>query len=152
MRAYSAHALERVGRIRSGFSGDWPGSFLARLFAVDSQRIDFISSYCDRWCGSCAFTERCSAFACDIAIAMCGDAAAGIELAVGRPKSPEGDGQPTFGETLMEEVAGQMPTEAEMADFGRQERERDERIEAIPLARMSQTYTHRSTAWIDAHC
>ena len=38
-----------------------------------SETIDFISAYCDRWCERSAFTERCSAFACDAAIAMCGD-------------------------------------------------------------------------------
>src|SRR5918994_7887981 len=34
--------------------------------------IDFISAYCDRWCERCAFTNRCSAYAVDIAAAMCG--------------------------------------------------------------------------------
>ena len=29
---------------------------------VSDDRIDFISSYCDRWCERCAYTERCSAF------------------------------------------------------------------------------------------
>lgn len=52
-----------------------------------TERIDFISSYCDRWCERCAFTDRCSAFACDVAIGMCGDVAAGIELAFGIPES-----------------------------------------------------------------
>ena len=46
--------------------------------------IDFISAYCDRWCERCAFTDRCSAYAVQIATAMCGgDSKAGVELAVG---------------------------------------------------------------------
>ena len=36
---------------------------------MDINRIDFISSYCDRWCERCAF-DRCSAFACDIALTI----------------------------------------------------------------------------------
>ena len=47
---------------------------------MNTDRIDFISAYCDRWCERCAFTDRCSTFACSAAIAMCGDDAAGIEL------------------------------------------------------------------------
>lgn len=46
--------------------------------------IEFISAYCDRWCERCAFTTRCSAFAVEVAIAMCsGDTRAGLELALG---------------------------------------------------------------------
>src|SRR6185295_363526 len=33
-------------------------------------RIDFISAYCDRWCDRCAYTARCSAYACDVAAGM----------------------------------------------------------------------------------
>ena len=52
---------------------------------ASTTRIDFISSYCDRWCERCAFRDRCSAFACEVAIGMCGDAAEGLELAIGAP-------------------------------------------------------------------
>src|SRR6476660_6512605 len=38
-----------------------------------AERIDFISSYCDRWCERCAYTSRCSTYACQVAVAMCGD-------------------------------------------------------------------------------
>jgi hypothetical protein len=59
---------------------------------MSAERIDFISSDCDRWCERCAFTDRCSSFAVHIAAGMCGDLAAAIELAVGartgRRKSP----------------------------------------------------------------
>jgi hypothetical protein len=64
---------------------------------MDAERIEFISAYCDRWCERCAFTDRCSAFACQAAIAMCGDFAEGIQLAVGRPKSAGGNDEPPIG-------------------------------------------------------
>jgi hypothetical protein len=38
---------------------------------LNLDRIDFISEYCDRWCERCAFTSRCSAYAVQIATAMC---------------------------------------------------------------------------------
>ena len=50
--------------------------------------IDFISAYCDRWCERCAFTTRCSTFRVTAAIAMCGDARDGLELALGAPRLP----------------------------------------------------------------
>jgi hypothetical protein len=59
-------------------------------FAMSGDYIDLISAYCDRWCERCAFTNRCSAYAMQIATAMCdGDFAAGLELAVGalRPRT-----------------------------------------------------------------
>ena len=52
---------------------------------MNGDRIDFISSYCDRWCERCVFTSGCSLFAVQVALEMCGDVADGIELAVGRP-------------------------------------------------------------------
>jgi hypothetical protein len=61
--------------------------------------FDFISAYCDRWCERCVFTDRCSAFACHAAIEMCGDIADGIELAVGKPRSPE-EIEESLGRTL----------------------------------------------------
>jgi hypothetical protein len=55
-----------------------------------ADRIDFISAYCDRWCERCAYTSRCSAFAVKAAIAMSGDAGAGVELALGSPHPVQG--------------------------------------------------------------
>ena len=52
---------------------------------MTDDRIDFISDYCDRWCARCPFTARCSSYACEVAIAMCGDSKEGFELALGRP-------------------------------------------------------------------
>jgi hypothetical protein len=53
----------------------------------DAKAIPFISEYCDRWCERCAFTSRCSTYACDVAIGMCGDVRQGLELALGTPSS-----------------------------------------------------------------
>jgi hypothetical protein len=58
---------------------------------MGSDRIDFISSYCDRWCERCAYTARCSAYACEVAVAMCGDFVQGLELAVGTPHPVDGE-------------------------------------------------------------
>src|ERR687887_336142 len=63
----------------------------------DSRYIDFISAYCDRWCERCAFTERCSLFAVQVAMAMCDDnEEEAMELAVGR--APSENGEPGEGE------------------------------------------------------
>lgn len=48
--------------------------------------IEFISEYCDRWCDRCAFTSRCSVYAIEAALGMCGDVKEAIELAVGGPR------------------------------------------------------------------
>src|SRR4030095_415402 len=109
-------------------------------------RIDFISAYCDRWCERCAFTSRCSAFACTAAIAMCGDAEEGIELAVGRPRAPEG----SEGEHERDPpgLDNQIPPDQEMAEFSKLEDARRKRIEATPLSRMTWTFTRLSHEWI----
>ncbi len=52
-----------------------------------TDRIEFISEYCDRWCERCAFTTRCSAYAVQAALGMCGDLAEALHLAVGAPMS-----------------------------------------------------------------
>jgi len=120
---------------------------------MNDERIDFISAYCDRWCKRCTFTDRCSAYACHVAIAMCGDPRQGIELAVGRPRSPGGHGdrrrndEPTPVQRLLEEYVP--PSEKEMAEFERIEKERDARVYALPITRMSDVYQRRALDWID---
>jgi hypothetical protein len=113
---------------------------------MDSPYIDFISAYCDRWCERCAFTDRCSAFACNAAIAMCGDVAQGIELAVGRPRSPEDENRPPLRSFPDVDVS-----DAEIAEACRIERARDERVEQSPVLRMARAYMNRTTAWIDGN-
>jgi hypothetical protein len=124
---------------------------LLQAGGMDSGRIDFISAYCDRWCERCAFTHRCSAFACDLAIGMCGGFAEGLELAVGRPQSPDGDEEKPVGERMVADWANTMPSPEELAAFDRQEKARSARLDALPLTRMSTVYTRRSAQWIDEH-
>jgi hypothetical protein len=114
-----------------------------------TNRIDFISSYCDRWCERCAFTDRCSAFACDIAIGMCGDAAAGIELAVGVPAPVGGERPETAGERFLADYVE--PSAQEMAEIERGESARRGRVETAPLARMSMRFGRQAHAWLEKH-
>ncbi|MBI4476315.1 MAG: hypothetical protein HY654_04025, partial [Acidobacteria bacterium] len=78
-------------------------------------RIDFISAYCDRWCERCAYTSRCSLFAAQAAIAMCGDVVEGLELAVGAPH-PEGLDSPRVPEWIAEIEHGEFGAE-ELAEM-----------------------------------
>jgi hypothetical protein len=59
-----------------------------------SDRIAFISEYCDRWCERCAFTTRCSAYAVQAALGMCGDLQEALQLAIGVPMAA-GETRPT---------------------------------------------------------
>jgi hypothetical protein len=114
---------------------------------MPTDRIDFISEYCDRWCERCAFTERCSAFAVKAALAMCdGDIRAAIELAVGRPKSVDqgADTPPKW----MEEMMRVQPTEAELDEIGRIEDARRQRVQEIPLVTVAGAVTTLSLEWL----
>jgi hypothetical protein len=113
-----------------------------------SERIDFISSYCDRWCERCAFTDRCSIFACDVAIGMCGDVAAGIELAVGIPEPVEGTRPETAGERMLADYVE--PSAHELEEIGRIERARHARLDRDALARMSRKYGIDASTWLNA--
>jgi hypothetical protein len=56
------------------FSARSSGTGLAKARLMqNTDRIDFISAYCDSWCERCAYTTRCSAFAVRVATAMCDD-------------------------------------------------------------------------------
>ena len=117
---------------------------------MNSQRIDFISAYCDRWCERCAFTDRCSLFACQAAAAMCGDFAEGLELAVGVPQLVDGETrEPTVGEQLLAELAEHPPSAEMMAEITREETARQVRVDAAPLNALARDYTRRSTAWLE---
>src|SRR5262245_45669995 len=115
------------------------------------ERIDFISAYCDRWCERCGFTDRCSAYACQIAIAMCGDEEAGIELAVGRPQAVGREKEKSVGERLMEEMESATPSETELAAAEREEEQRRKRIDSDPLTETADTYMQIALAWLKDH-
>jgi hypothetical protein len=118
---------------------------------MSTDRIDFISAYCDRWCERCAFTERCSAYACQIAIEMCGDTAAGIELAVGTPHPvKEKPGDTAAADRLSDCQDFELSPEAS-AEYERRKRASDARVKASPLTRMTTTYMLRATGWLTEH-
>ena len=114
-----------------------------------ASRIDFISAYCDRWCERCAFTDRCSVFACTVAVGMCGgDVAAGIELAVGRPQPVDDVEDETAAARLLADCPSVEPSPEEMATFERDEKARRARLDQVPLCSMSTTYGLRAWTWL----
>jgi hypothetical protein len=114
-----------------------------------SERIDFISEYCDRWCERCAFTLRCSAFAIDVATAMCdGDFEAGVELAVG-PPPPRDDAEAAARSRLIDEMnaASSLDADALTArndDFWR-------RVEASPVSVSARALKALAWTWLRAN-
>ena len=110
--------------------------------------IEFISVYCDRWCERCAFTNRCSAYAVEMAIGMCeGDFEAGLELAVGAPP-PETEAERKQREEFLESLANVEPTPQELEQFTRQREESQERIEETPASTASSRFTFLAHAWL----
>jgi hypothetical protein len=61
-----------------------------KMSSMRTDRIEFISEYCDRWCERCAFTSRCAAYAVQAALGMCGDLKEALQLAVGVPMAVGG--------------------------------------------------------------
>jgi hypothetical protein len=114
-------------------------------------RIDFISNYCDRWCERCAFTTRCSAFALEAALSMCGDAEEAFELAVGQPPLEDDSPRPEPPQSLIDDVnAAATMSPAEEAEWKCREHERDLRIEATPIMRIAWPYTRLAHDWLRA--
>jgi hypothetical protein len=80
-------------------------------------------------------------------MAMCdGDLNAAIELAVGAPQPVERPRPKTAGEELQEDLEGQRPTEKELAEFSREESQRRERLDLLPLSRMAWRYVREASA------
>lgn len=105
--------------------------------AMSGSKIDFISSYCDRWCERCGFTNRCAVYECTIAIEMCEDVRDGIELAIGSHAA--------------EALSAQAPSERELEEYRRAKQKQDARIAALPLSRMADVYRSRAVDWVNAH-
>jgi hypothetical protein len=134
-------------------NGTWPSHRVANdsnVPRVSDDRIDFISSYCDRWCERCAYTERCSAYACHVAIAMCGNAEQGLELAIGTPQPTEG--QKPEPPTWLANSDNTSPTAEEMAAFTAAELARDERIDGSRIATAARIYSLSSFEWLRDRC
>ena len=114
--------------------------------------IDLISSYCDRWCERCAFTEQCSVHAVEIALEMCdGNAEEALELAIGEaPPRHAAEGRRR--KKSAEEMASTPePTAQEMWEFEREEETREERIQETSLETASQRAVVLSRRWLTDH-
>ncbi len=113
---------------------------------MNTDRIDFISSYCDRWCDRCAYTSRCSAFAVDLAIGMCGDFREALELAVGTP-APERDTVPAPPEWASD-IENIATTAEERAEFSREEENRNARVNGTSIMKRAWACTRLSHLWL----
>ena len=81
-----------------------------------------------------------------MAIAMCGDAAEGLELAIGTPQHEvEEKPEPP---TWFADFENTAPTAEEMATIMAAEAARDERIGALPLATLTRVYSLSSFEWL----
>src|SRR5262245_40608258 len=110
-------------------------------------RIECIYNYCDRWCERCPFTQRCSLFATQAGIAMCGDVAAGIELAVG-PFPETGTPGPSSDWAADETDLEIIPQE--VADFIRQEQDRTARINNHSIMQVAEAFATLAERWLSA--
>jgi hypothetical protein len=82
---------------------------------------------------------------------MCGDIAAGLELAVGVPHPVDGKRPRAVGETLPAQCLNLEPTREEIAEIQREEDARRSRLDAKPITRMARAYMKRSIAWLAQH-
>ncbi len=113
---------------------------------MPNERIEFISEYCDRWCERCAFTSRCSSYAVQAAMGMCGDFTEAVELAVGAPQRVGATaGDADFQERPWLEIPE--PTAKELRQFDREEKARKRRIDASPLTKLATTMTIAAYRW-----
>ena len=117
---------------------------------MNADRIDFISSYCDRWCERCSFTSQCSLFAVQTAIAMCGDVADGIELAVGRPHDePHAHHSSTLSQRI-DDFEDSAMTLAERLEFDSRERELNARIDETSVMNIARAFSVLAHQWLTA--
>lgn len=112
-----------------------------------SNRIDFISSYCDLWCERCGYTSRCSAFAVHAAVAMCGDFREGLELAVGIPYAVETSSSQGESANAWAVFDGVDPSAQELREIQRQEEARRVRIDDMPIMKSAWAIAMRSHRW-----
>ena len=117
---------------------------------MNPYHIDFISSYCDRWCERCPLAERCSAFSVTAAIAMCdGDAGAAFELALGPAPDDDGAAEPrgSWPPALFD---AQMSPEDE-AEWMRREEQRSEKVDASPIMLEAKAVMSAAHQWLTAN-
>ena len=112
-----------------------------------TNRIDFISSYCDSWCERCGYTARCSAFAVQAAVAMCGDFREGLELAVGVPHPVSPSSSPGDRANVWAGLDSIEPTEQALREVQREEETRRPRIDDTPIMKMADAIAMVSHRW-----
>ncbi len=113
----------------------------------NTDRIDFISAYCDSWCERCAYTSRCSLFAVQAAVAMCGDQQEGLELAVGVPRSVEETREPDRGWAGFQDV--EMTAQEERV-LVRDQKACHTRVTATPIMKSADAIPRVSHRWFRA--
>jgi hypothetical protein len=116
----------------------------------ETDRIDFISAYCDRWCERCAFTSRCSAYAVEMAEGMCGDFRNALELALGvaLPESEEvqsgASASWSAGGDAEDEPDAEVDVEMQRHEAHRQQ------AESSPIAQLASACSMRAWRWLQA--
>ena len=117
---------------------------------MNPDHIDFISSYCDRWCDRCPLTDRCSVFTATAAIVMCdGDDRAGLELAFGPAPDENGDSEPRAGSMLALFDVPMSPEDE--SGWERREEQRSGRVDASPLMRDAKAVMEAAHQWLTAN-
>ncbi len=112
---------------------------------MHTDRIDFISAYCDSWCERCGFTSRCSAFAVQAALGMCGDIGEALQLAVGNPAAVEAAPADRGFTTNMECAE---PSDRGFNERTGQETARLARIQASSVVRNANAITTLAHRWL----
>lgn len=110
-----------------------------------TDRIEFISEYCDRWCERCAFTTRCSAYAVQAALGMCGDLGEALQLAVGAPMAP---GAAT---RIVTKVEVSQPTPQEVRALEAVVEAHAKRIKEAPLTKNAMEVAVAEHRWFHEH-
>jgi hypothetical protein len=109
-----------------------------------TDRIEFISEYCDRWCERCAFTNRCAAYAVQAALGMCGDLKEALQLAVGVPMAA-GDARTSAEFELVK------PTRDEQHAFEVVVDAHAKRIKDAPLTKHAMDIAVAEHRWLHQH-
>jgi hypothetical protein len=82
---------------------------------------------------------------------MCGDAAEGLELAIGAPHPVHEEPDEDPGRREFLELIARQPSAEEMAEIDRSEKARHVRLDRAPLNRKARAYMLRSTQWLKKH-
>jgi hypothetical protein len=110
-----------------------------------TDRIEFISEYCDRWCERCAFTTRCSAYAVQAALGMCGDLTEALQLAVGRPMEAGATSRPVA------RIQVDEPTPHEVRELEEQVEAYARQIKEAPLTQHAMQVAVAEHRWFQKH-